>query len=209
MRRPPIPSDSGTLLLALVLGTAVPAATQTAAPAPGSWATYEWRESAQVEVPVLVQQPSTGGAVTWSIERQTAPPHIFVTYSVLRGDEKSYVLQVVTRGSADGKPLSITQVTVDRASGKALKSVTRDKKGLVATPEKTFRPLRESGVRGTREEVTVPAGRFTAVKSPYQNGTVWVSDQVPALGIVKGIFPNGQMELIKSSTTGAQDLLRS
>ena len=198
-----------TLLAALVLGTALPAAAQTATPAPGSWATYEWRESAQVEVPVVVQQPGAGGAVTWSIDRQTAPPHIFVTYSVLRGDEKSYVLQVVTRGSADGKPLSITQVTVDRASGKALKSVTRDKKGLIATPEKTFRPLREAGVRGTREEVTVPAGRFTAVKSPYENGTVWVSDQVPALGIVRGTFPNGQMELIKSGTTGAEDLLRS
>ena len=198
-----------TLLAALVLGTALPAAAQTATPAPGSWATYEWRESAQVEVPVVVQQPEAGGAVTWSIDRQTAPPPIFVTYSVLRGDEKSYVLQVVTRGSADGKPLSITQVTVDRASGKALKSVTRDKKGLIATPEKTFRPLREAGVRGAREEVTVPAGRFTAVKSPYQNGTVWVSDQVPALGIVRGTFPNGQMELIKSGTTGAEDLLRS
>ncbi len=38
---------------------------------------------------------------------------------------------------------------------------------------------------------------------------MWVSDQVPALGIVKGTFPNGQMELIKSGTTGAEDLLRS
>jgi hypothetical protein len=38
---------------------------------------------------------------------------------------------------------------------------------------------------------------------------VWVSDQVPVLGIVKGVFPDGQLELVKSGTTGAQDLLRS
>jgi hypothetical protein len=64
-------------------------------------------------------------------------------------------------------------------------------------------------VQGTREEVAVPAGRFTAVKAPHRNGTVWVTDRVPALGVVKGAFPDGQLELVKSGTTGAQDLLRS
>ena len=58
-------------------------------------------------------------------------------------------------------------------------------------------------------EVTVQAGRFTAVKTPHRNGTVWVSDKVPALGIVKGDFPDGQLELVKQGTAGAQDLLRS
>ncbi len=55
----------------------------------------------------------------------------------------------------------------------------------------------------------MPAGRFTAVKAPHRNGTVWVSDQVPALGVVKGAFPDGQLELVKRGTAGAQDLLRS
>jgi hypothetical protein len=36
-----------------------------------------------------------------------------------------------------------------------------------------------------------------------------VSDRVPVLGIVKGVFPDGQLELVKSGTAGAQDLLRS
>jgi hypothetical protein len=195
--------------VALALGAAAaPAAAQ--GPATGSWATYEWRSTAAVDVPVLVQQPGTSGAPAWSIERETAAPRpIFVTYSVVRGDAKSYVLQIVTRPTADGTPLSVTQVTVDRASGKALRSVIRDKRGVIPTPESGLRPLREAGVRGPREEVAVPAGRFTAVKAPYRSGSVWVSDRVPALGIVKATLPDGLLELVRSGATGAQDLLRS
>ncbi|HEX2501675.1 MAG TPA: hypothetical protein VHO73_09465 [Methylomirabilota bacterium] len=197
-----------TLLVLLVLGVAGPTSAQS--PAVGGWATYEWRSAAKVDVPVLVQQPGTAGTATWSLDREaSAPRPIFVTYSVVRGDAKSYVLQIVTRPTADGTPLSVTQVTVDRASGKAIKSVIRDKKGLSPTPESGLRPLRRAGVTGTSEDVTVPAGRFTAVKAPHRNGTVWVSDQVPVLGIVKGAFADGQLELVKSAATGAQDLLRS
>jgi hypothetical protein len=196
------------LLVVLVLGVAGPAAAQE--PAVGSWATYEWRSAAKTDVPVLVQQPGASGAVSWSVDRETVPPRpIFETFSVVRGDAKTYVLQIVTRITPEGTPLSVTQVTVDRASGKALKSVIRDKKGVIPTPESGLRPLRQAAVQGTPEEVTVPAGRFPAVKAPHRNGTVWVSDRVPALGIVKGIFPDGQLELVKSGTSGAQDLLRS
>jgi hypothetical protein len=196
-------------LVLLALGVAVEAAVQ--GPAVGGWATYEWRSTAKIDVPVVVRQPAaSGGAESWSIDREAiAPRPIFVTYSVVRGDAKSYVLQIVTRATADGKPLSVTQYTVDLASGKVVKSVTRDKKGVISTPEGGYRPLRQSDVKGTPEEVTVPAGRFTAAKAPYRTGTVWVSDLVPALGIVKGTFSDGQLELVKSGTSGAQDLLRS
>jgi hypothetical protein len=203
--------DSSRIALAglLVLGAALPSAAQ--GPARGSWATYEWRSSAKVEVPVLVQQPGQGGApATWSVEREsTAPRPFFVTYGIVRSDARSYVLQILTRLTPDGPPLSVTQVTVDRATGKALRSVIRDKKGVIATPESGLRPLRQAAVQGPREEVAVPAGRFTAVKAGSGNGTVWVSDQVPALGVVKAVFPDGQLELVASGTSGAEDLLRS
>jgi hypothetical protein len=208
MRRLRLDPRGVALLVVLVLGVAGTASAQ--GPAVGGWATYEWRSAAKVDVPVLVRQPGASGATTWSIDREAAAPRpIFVTYSVVRGDAKSYVLQVVTRPTADGTPLSITQITVDRASGKTLKSVIRDKKGVIPTPESGLRPLRQAGVQGAPEEVTVPAGRFTAVKAPHRNGTVWVSDQVPALGVVKGAFPDGQLELVKRGTAGAQDILRS
>jgi hypothetical protein len=194
--------------VAATLG-ALPADAQ--APAVGSWATYEWRSSTRVEVPVLVQQPGPGGApATWTVERDAGTPRpIYVTYGIVRGGAKSYVLQIVTRLSRDGQPLSVTQVTVDRASGKALRSVIRDKKGVIATPESGLRPFRQAGLAGAAEEVSVPAGRFSAVKAPYRNGTVWVSDRVPALGLVRAEFPDGVLELVGSGTTGAQDLLRS
>jgi hypothetical protein len=208
MRRAKFGPRGLVLLMLLVLGGTVEANAQ--APTVGSWATYEWRSSAKVDVPVLVQQPSaSGGAASWSVDKETVAPSIFETFSVVRGDAKIYVLQIVTRKTVDGPPLSVTQVTVDRASGKALKSVIRDKKGVIATPETGLRPLRQANVKGAPEDVTVQAGRFTAVKTPHRNGTVWVSDKVPALGIVKGDFPDGQLELVKQGTAGAQDLLRS
>jgi hypothetical protein len=196
-------------LVLLALGDAVEVAAQ--GPAVGGWATYEWRSAAKVDVPVLVSQPgASGAAASWSLDREaSAPAPIFVTYAIVRGDAKSYVLQIVTRPTADGTPLSVTQITVDRASGKALKSVIRDKKGVIPTPESGLRPLRQASVQGTPEEVTVAAGRFPTVKAPHRGGTVWVSDQVPALGVVKGAFPDGQLELVKRGTAGAQDLLRS
>jgi hypothetical protein len=163
-----------------------------------------------MDVPVIVQQQGSGGAATWSVDRESlAPRPIFETFSIVKGDAKTYVLQIVISATPDGKPLSVTQVTVDRASGKALKSVIRDKKGVTATPESGLRPMREAGVTGSREEITVPAGRFSAVRAPYRNGAIWVSDRVPAMGLVKGAFPDGELELVKSGTTGAQDLLRS
>jgi hypothetical protein len=192
----------------LVLGLAAPVGAQ--GPAVGSWATYEWKPTARVDVPVLARQSDPSGASKWSVERETvAPRPIFETFSIVKGDAKSYVLQIVTRSTPEGKPLSVTQVTVDRASGKALRSVIKDKKGVISTPESGLRPMREAGVQGVREEVAVPGGRFTAVKAPYRNGTVWVSDRVPAMGLVKGAFPDGQLELVTSGTSGAQDLLRS
>jgi hypothetical protein len=208
MRRTGLGPRGIAFLVLLALGVAVEADAQ--GPAVGGWATYEWRSAAKVDVPVLVRQPSASGATSWSVEREaSAPRPIFVTYSVVRADAKSYVLQIVTRPTADGTPLSITQITVDRGSGKTLKSVIRDRKGVIPTPESGLRPLRQTSVQGATEEVTVPAGRFTAVKAPHRNGTVWVSDQVPVLGVVKAAFPDGQLELVKRGTAGAQDLLRS
>ena len=78
---------------------------------------------------------------------------------------------------------------------------------MISTPDSGYRPLRQAGLQGTSEEVTVPAGKFTAVKAPHRNGTVWVSDQVPAIGIVKGVYPDGQLDLVKRGTGGTQDRL--
>jgi hypothetical protein len=197
------------LAMALLLLPAGPLAAAPPAPPVGSWATYQWTSAIQQEVPVIVRQDVPGGPPTWSVARESATPApLYVTYAIVRADARTYTLQIVTRQSVDGPPLSITHVRVDRASGKALRSVTRRPKGLIPTPESGLRPFRPADVKGAQEPVAVPAGRFTTIRAPWRDGTVWVSDQAPALGLVKATFPSGTLELVGSGT-GARDLLRS
>jgi hypothetical protein len=202
-----------TLLVVLAAGGAV-AHTRAAAPSPpavGSWATYRWTSTVKETVPVIVQQTGPGGQVSWSVAQETtSPPPIFVTYALVRGDGQTYTLQIVTQNQPDGRPLSVTHVTVNRRTGKAVRSVIRSPKGVVATPESGLRPVREAAVaQGRREEVTVPAGRLTAVHGTAQGGEVWVSDQVSPLGLVKGVWPQGTLELAASGTGGARDMLKA
>ena len=200
-----------TLVLTLVGAAAgVAAAATPPSPAVGAWATYQWTSTIREDVPILVRQEGQGGQVSWSVTREsTPPPPLYVTYAIVRSDAKTYTMQIVTHQQPDGPPLSVTQVRVDRASGKAIRSVIQRPKGTIATPESGLRPFRPAAVKGTEETVSVPAGRFAAVRASYQDGTVWVSDQVPALGLVKATFPSGTLELVKSGASGAKDLLRS
>jgi hypothetical protein len=202
----------GSLAAGLALAATLSAEAATApGPAVGAWATYRWVSTASQTVPVLVQQPAPGGPATWSVAQESqAPPPILVTYAVVRGDRKTYTLQIVTQEAPDGPPLSVTQVTVDRASGKAVRSVTRRGKGVVATPESPPRPFREAGVaQGRREELAVAAGRFATVHGTAQGAEVWVSDTVPVLGLVKGVWPGGTLELVGSAPRGARDLFKA
>ncbi len=201
------------LVAALGLLLAAPLASQAAAPAApsvGASATYRWTSAVRQPVLVLVREPQAGGQATWSaVQESAAPPPVFVTYSIVRGDRATYTLQIVTHDEAEGAPLSVTQVTVNRASGKALRSVTRGPKGVVPTPESGLRPFREAGMRdGRREEVEVPAGRFPAASGTSAGARVWVSDRVPALGLVKAEWPAGTLELVRSAPAGATDLLK-
>lgn len=203
------PARSAWLAVGLALAVSAAEAQAPAGPAVGTSATYRWTSTLTQPVSVLVQQPGPGGQVTGSVaEERTAPPPIFVTYSIVRADRRSYTMQIVTHQTPDGPPLSITQVTVTRASGKAVRSVIQRPKGVIPTPESGLRPLREAGVRdGKREDVTVPAGTFTAVRGKVQDAEVWVADQAPALGLVKAVWPSGALELVRSTASGAKDLL--
>jgi hypothetical protein len=195
-----------SMLTVLVAGPVVAAV--PAQPVVGASATYRWTSTHRTDVPVVVKQEQ-GGQVSWSFAQDTTTPALFVTYAIVQADARTYTIQVTTHGTPDGPPLSVTQVRVDRASGKALRSVTRSPKGPVPTPEGALRPFRQAGMSGPEESVTVPAGQFAAIRGPYRDGTVWVSDRVPALGLVKATFPSGTLELVRSGTAGAKDLLRS
>jgi hypothetical protein len=182
-----------------------------AGPAVGASATYRWTSALTETVPVLVQQPQPGGQATWAVaQEKVVPGPILVTYSVVRANARSYTLQIVTQERPDGTPLSVTQVTIDRASGKTLRSLIKRPKGVVATPDSALRPFREAGVvQGRPEEVTVPGGRFTAVRGTARGAELWVSDQVPVLGLVKGVWNEGTLELVGTAATGARDHFKS
>ena len=199
------------VVLALLLLVGLPAHAATPpGPAVGSWATYRWTSSIRQDVPVLVRQVGPGGQVSWSVAQESAPPApLFVTYAIVRSDARSYTLQITTHETLDGPPLSVTQIRVDRASGKALRSVIRAPKGPIPTPESALRPFHQADAKGPEETVTVPAGQFTAIRTSYRDGTVWVSDRVPVLGVVKATFPSGTLEVERSGTSGAKDLMRS
>ncbi len=47
------------------------------------------------------------------------------------------------------------------------------------------------------ETVTVPAGTFTCYKITYGGATVWWSADAPPLGIVKAVYPYGEMTLVE------------
>ena len=201
----------GPLAAGLALAATLSAEAATVpGPAVGAWATYRWVSTLTQTVPVLIQQAGPSGQVTWSVAQESqAPSPILVSYAVVRGDRKTYTLQIVTQEGPDGPPLSVTQITMDRASGKAVRSVTRRGKGVVATPESSLRPFREAGVaQGRREELALGAGRFTAVHGAAQGAEVWVSDAVPVLGLVKGVWRDGALELVGSAPRGAKDLFK-
>ena len=190
---------------------AKPAEPKPAGPTVGAWASYRWTSTLTQTVPVLLQQTGAGGQMSLSVAQETvAPAPLVVTYAVVRADRGSFTLQIVTQSGPDAPPLSVTQVTVDRASGKARRSVIRGPKGPVATPESALRPFREAAVaKGQKEEVVVPAGRFMAVRGAAQGADVWVSDEVPALGLVKAMWKEGMLELVGSGPSGAKDLLKA
>jgi hypothetical protein len=188
-----------------------PRAAAPAGPAVGASATYRWTSALFETVPVLILQTQAGGQSTLGVaQEKVTPGPLLVTYSVVRANARSYTLQIVTQERPDGTPLSVTQVTIDRASGKTLRSLIRRPKGVVATPDSALRPFREARVpEGRPEDVTVPAGRFTAVRGRAQGAELWVSDQVPVLGLVKGVWNEGTLELVSAATTGATDHFKS
>lgn len=191
----------------LLLG-ALPAAR---AATEGAWATYRFQSARERPVPVVYKEVGPEGKVTWRVAEEAVPPApLYITYAIVKASVREYTLQVVTSLEPDGPPLSVTQIVVDRKSGKAKRSVIRRPKGLIETPENELRPFREAQLAGgTREEVEVPAGRFVTLRAPFRDGTVWVSDQVPGMGLVKAVFPHGTLELVRSGASGARDLFRS
>ena len=198
-------------LSAIVLAPGL-AAAASPAPAAGSWATY--RRTSPVTQTVSGADRAAAGAG--------------VRQGHLVGDqrvpERPRGLRDLRRGAGgpqdlcppahhpdirpDSPPLSITQVTVDKATGKGCQERHPEAQGVSPTPEDGLRPFSRADIGGTPEAVTVPAGTFQAAKGMAQGSTVWVADKAGPLNLVKMVGPRGTMELVKEGTGGVKDLLR-
>jgi len=176
----------------------------------GSWATYRFTPSLPDRQQFIVRETMTDG--TTRIRLEEGPPEkrptFAITYAIVGETAEGLVLQVTTHQTPEGLPLSTTQILISKKDGKAIRSQILGSKGLVPTPENELRPQRENRISGPREEISVPGGRYQAVRGKAGTAEVWVSDRVPVMGMVKAVLPNGTLELLKASPTGAKDLLK-
>ena len=133
-----------------------------------------------------------------------APPPIFVTYSVVRGDAKSYVLQIVHAADGGGHPP--LGHTSPRWTARLARPQERHprQEGVIPTRRAVSGRSARRGVQGGPEEVTVPAGRFNRRQgAPPERHRVGVRSGAGARRR-QGAFPDGQLELLKRGTAGAQ-----
>lgn len=200
-----------TLILSGLVLMAPDALTQgSASGSVGSWATYRFTPSLPDRQQLIVRETMTDG--TTRIRLEEGPPQtrsVFaITYAIVGETAEGLLLQVTTHQTAEGPPLSTTQILISKKDGKAIRSQILGSRGLVVTPENELRPQRENRITGPREAVTVPAGTYQAVRGKVGNAEVWVSDQIPAIGVAKAVRPDGTLELLKASPTGAKDLLK-
>jgi hypothetical protein len=178
----------------------------------GSYATYKWTSKVEVKKDVLHKTVTPDGRVSYKVIKESVKPKpIYLTCSILKATDKDYLVQVVTRERKDTEPLSVSQVLVDRKTGKGVKAIIKSPKDLPVsfTPGKELIHIPEKAVKeGKKVKLTVEAGTYSCVQGTFNGQEVCVSDEVPSLGIVKANLEDGTAELIESSPTGAKDLIK-
>jgi len=178
----------------------------------GSYATYKWTSKIEATGDVIYKTVSPDGKVSYKVIKEAVSPRpLYLTYSILKKTAKSYLVQIVARDGKDTEPLSISQVLLDRKTGKGLRAVIKSPKGIPVayTPGRDFIHISERAVKdGKKMTVTVEGGTYSCLQGRFNGQEVCVSDEVPGLGIVKAIAEDGTLELIEGSPVGAKDLIK-
>jgi hypothetical protein len=178
----------------------------------GSYATYKWTSKIEATIDVLNKTVSPDGKVSYKVTKESVKPKpIYLTYAILKATDKDYLVQVITREAKDKEPLSISQVVIDRNTGKGIKAVIRSPKGVPLSypPGKELIHVQEKVVKdGKKVNITVEGGAFNCLQGTFKGQSVCVSDEFPTLGIVKATLEDGTVELVESSPTGAKDFIR-
>lgn len=177
----------------------------------GSYATYKWRSKVR-EGNVLYRTVALDGSISYKVVKEPieAKPFYF-TYSILKATENDYLIQIVAQEGKDTEPLAISQILVDRKTGKNLKAVIKSPKGaaLPFSPVEELTPISEKAVKEAKKvNITVEAGSYECLNGTFKGQEVYVSDKIPTLGIIKATLKGGMIELVSSSPAGARDLMK-
>ncbi len=178
----------------------------------GSYATYKWTSKMEATKDVLYKTVSPDGKVSYKVAKETVKSKpVYLTYSILKATNKDYLVQIETRSEKNKEALSVTQVLMDRKTGKGINAVIKSPKDVPVPfpPGNELIHISEKAVKdGKKVNVTVEGGTFNCFQGTFEGQDVCVSDEIPTLGIVKANLKDGTAELVESSLTGAKDLIK-
>jgi hypothetical protein len=135
-------------------------------------------------------------------------PPIYTSYSIVAHAESGYWLQRTTSLQPDSGPLSITQTLLDNDTHKPLRYIMHRPANMKQPERVADLPLAEMGkdevlptllTKAFKEHarIEVPAGTYDTQKGQDKNITLWLSHDIPVLGVVRAEMKDWTMELFR------------
>ena len=161
----------------------------------------------------------TGKTLTYKVTHNTAAGKLttYAHYSIVAHAEAGYWLQRTTSMRPDSKPLSITQTLLDDYTHEPLRYIMHRPAKMDRPPSVIDLPLSEMGkdeilptplIGAFTEDahLQLEAGSFDTKKGWDGHATLWVSLDIPVLGVAQAETQDWTMELVRIKD-GAVDLL--
>lgn len=162
----------------------------------------------------------TDQTIIYKITHQTTAGELtsYTAYSIVAREESGYWLQRTTSMQADFKTLlSITQTLLNNSTHEPLRYIMHRPANMQRPENVLDLPLEKMGqdeilptpiteAFASAGQVQVAAGTFEAKQGQVGDFMLWVSPDVPVLGVVKVQAPDWTMELFRIDKT-AGDLL--
>jgi len=161
----------------------------------------------------------TDRTVIYKVTQHTTAGELtsYTAYSIVAREESGYWLQRTTHLRLGSKSLSITQTLLNDFTHKALRYIMHRPANMKRPENVIDLPLEKMGkdeilptpitkAFTDAGQVQVAAGTFEAKQGQVGDFMLWVSPDVPVLGVVKVEAPEWTMELLRIDHTAA-DLL--
>ena len=140
----------------------------------------------------------------------------YAHYSIVASEQDGYWLQRVISMTPDSKPLSMTQTLLDNETHEALRYLMHRPAKMDRPPSVIDLPLERmgkdeilpvspEGLSGATEQIRTEAGDFETLKISEDHAMLWLSAEVPVLGVARAQTDEFTMELIHVSDS-AHDL---